>query len=127
MEEEPKPQVLYRYEKYCKSNSFGPGFEIAEIYLKTFKIIKETPAGYWIKFDEWNGVHGRKKWVPKSAAVPYSHTTKEKALKHYQHKVQKHIKILRTQLSYATSAARQIEVMLKEENYLEPDKFMSTI
>jgi len=78
--------------------------------LKEFKLLRETPCGYWIcnsdKFFFW------KKWIPKTSRKRYAYPTKEEALINFKKRTEKRIKILTTQLDVSKQGiflAKQIK------------------
>jgi len=69
-------------------------------HLLLFKIVKETPKGYWIKeidFDE-SIFEMKKKWISKSGIVKFAYSTREQALYSYYRRKLAQIKILESRL-----------------------------
>lgn len=81
-----KVKLLYRYSFY--STYWG-----VALNLNTFRVIKETPCGFWIepKFCE-------KRWVKKNAKASYANETKEEAFQYFIARTKRRIEILRYQL-----------------------------
>jgi len=89
------PELFYRYEESKTLNN--------PVILKVFKVIKETPCGYWIKlFYRGND----KKWVSKTTKKRYAYPTKQEALTSFKARKRRQIEILNSQLIRAKSALR---------------------
>jgi hypothetical protein len=106
-----KVLFLYRYEdrRY--------GYRSVKIEELKFKVIRETPKGYWIKRSpnrntffhfEING--GEKdRWVSKTAFKRYAYPTKEEAMVNFRARKYAQIKILEDQLEQAKNAFNQVK------------------
>jgi hypothetical protein len=76
------------------------GFTTSKIHYYKFKVVSETPKGYWIELLS-------KKWVPKEGKNVYARLTKKEALNDLICKKQRQIKILKTNLNIAQSYLTQ--------------------
>jgi hypothetical protein len=80
------PKVVYRYD----------GYEYLQV--TEFKILKETPKGYWIEIDDYTYP---KMWIAKDARRSFAYTTIEAARISYRKRKVKHIEKLEAQLKKA--------------------------
>lgn len=104
--EEEKVMFLYRYEDVSYSR-YGNNVKIEEL---KFKVIRETPRGFWIKrsYDrnffhfEINGE--KDKWVSKTAFKRYAYPTREEAMVNFKARKVAQIRILEHQLNQARNA-----------------------
>lgn len=96
---------LYRYE--ISQTHAG-----IELDLETFKVIKETPKGYWIKpdsliswpgEDNWAGSDWGKRWMKKDASRVYACKTEELALSEFIGRKKRQVHILKEQLRIVTA------------------------
>jgi hypothetical protein len=88
------PEYLYRFEDY--ENTLG-----VHVRKREFKVIKETPCGYWIKlFYSFND----KKWVSKVAKKRYAYPSEQEAMINFKARKRRQIEILSAQLRTAKSA-----------------------
>jgi len=88
------------------------------ILLDKFKMVKETPCGWWIepKSDFWN-MRGKKRWVSKTARKRFAYPTKEEALVNFKARKRRQIGILKAQLFGAETEQRLADdIVLKREN-----------
>lgn len=89
---------FYRYEAY--SSLAGASLE-----LRTFKLVKETPSGYWIDNDEglfnYSQILVKPKWVSKYARKRFCCVTKLEALESFIARKSRQILILQEQLNTA--------------------------
>ena len=96
--------IFYRYEtEVCHH----PYFHI-EINLRTFKMIKETPKGYWIAH-HWDveGMDSKlKRWVSKDSRKRFAYPDKKLAMMNYIRRTEKYISILKTKLEDARSGLK---------------------
>jgi uncharacterized protein YwgA len=84
--------VLYRYE----TNRYSDYSD--ELSLHTYKIVKETKCGYWIRlYDGFND----KRWVSKTTTKRFAHATKNEALVSFMYRKKRQIKILKARLADA--------------------------
>lgn len=83
---------LYRYERGYYSAEFGS----AKTNLVKFKVISETPKGYWITCG-----YADKRFVLKDAKKRYAYETPEAAHVNFIKRTERCIKILRGQLRKA--------------------------
>ena len=88
---------LYRYEglSYEGHGRFG-----VELEPTIFKIVKETPKGYWLKKD-WGG---KKIWRSKAKIDRFASSRKRDALLLFQYRKRSQIKILEDQIEGAKKA-----------------------
>ena len=103
------PQNFYRYETYrfshlC-SDEWGNATSISQVKvrLSEFKLIKETPKGWWI------GDFDGKTWVSKTAKKRYAYPTKKQAMEAYIARTSRYAEILEFR-------SRQLRVALKIAN-----------
>jgi hypothetical protein len=90
------PEYLYRFED--SMDVYG-----VKVHTRKFKVIKETPCGYWIKLF-YSG--DDKKWVSKVARKRYAYPYKHEALTSFKARKKRQIEILQAQLSQARTALR---------------------
>lgn len=83
--------TLYRYE----SSSFT-GNKLS-LWLSTFKVIRETPQGWWISRDGYGWEKDR--WVAKGGVKRYAYPTKELALESFIKRKTKMIRKLKNNLT----------------------------
>ena len=121
--------VLYRYEI---SQFQGEYYDI-KLDLKEFRIVKETPKGFWI----WNGwgiyenylpnefasrdidkeydkrmLKEGLKWVSNNCTKRFAYPTKKEAQINFKFRKERQIKILKSQLSRAEDALRAINMVI---------------
>jgi hypothetical protein len=70
----------------------------APVYLETFEVTKETPAGYWI--EDYTTKNG-KRWVSKTGFKRYAYVEKKGAAESYVKRKHRQINILTTKLDQA--------------------------
>lgn len=100
---------FYRYEIGHVQSLHGGLFPNAEVQLKEFLLVKETPKGYWIA-DSWMKIlHLKSKWVSKTAKKRYAYPTKKEALRAAKTRTVRRIKILSTQLEIAKSFLHNLD------------------
>lgn len=97
---------LYRYE-YGYYSQWS-----AKISLHTFKIVKETPKGFW--FYEY-GSYGTLKWTSKTTNKRYAYEDKKLALRSFLARKTRQVKILDAQLDKARVYRNLAEKLLKED------------
>lgn len=93
------PEYLYRFED--SMDAFG-----VKVHPRKFKVIKETPCGYWIELFYWGD---DKKWVSKVARKRYAYPTKHEALTSFKARKKRQIEILEAQLNQARQSLRWTE------------------
>lgn len=85
----------YQYQEYASIDQDGeyysPKLPNPKLELSTFRLIKETPKGYWIGYEHWFSF---RKWVSKTARKRYAYPTKEEALESFIKRTQRRIRIL---------------------------------
>ena len=82
---------FYRYE-IVPNDGYGAG-----LTLKEFKVVKETPCGYWITYT-WDKRNGLFKWVSKTSRKRYAYPTTEEALTGYIKRTKRRLFILKHQI-----------------------------
>jgi len=88
------PEYLYRYHDVHYTTG-------VQVHMRKFKVVKETPCGYWVKlFESFDD----KKWVPNNTRKRYAYPNKEEALTSFIARKRRQVKILETQLSIAKYA-----------------------
>lgn len=102
---EKTPQIFYRYEYSAYPDITNLSYDTS-IYLTTYKLVKETPAGYWIGFEHSKNKH---KWVAKVGKKKYAYPTKEEAFINLKLRTKRRLSILKSQLKQCESAIRAIE------------------
>ncbi|NTU49579.1 MAG: hypothetical protein HGA87_01550 [Desulfobulbaceae bacterium] len=83
---------FYRYDAYVWGDFLSVGMRCEE-----YRLIRETPKGYWIE-DEWSI---DKRWVSKTARKRYAYPTKAEALDSFIARKRRQISILRHQAKHA--------------------------
>jgi len=84
-------------------------FDVVEVCLEQFKVIKETPKGYWLTFPwsaPFHGEYNWKKWVSKTSRKRFAYPTKEEAWDSYCIRRKRRVMHLQRQLDEATLALR---------------------
>lgn len=109
-------ETFYRYEDY--RTTYG-----TELRLLEFKMVKETPRGYWIRqcFGEY--ICGdMKRWIRKESHKKYACPTKEQALKsfkarkHRQHSILRHrLEGVECAIGICNSELRKLGVIINEK------------
>jgi hypothetical protein len=90
------PEYLYRFDDMHYTTG-------VRVEGRKFRVIKETPCGYWIKlFDCFDD----KKWVSKGGKKRYAYPTEEEALTSFKARKRRQIQILENQLTRARAALR---------------------
>jgi len=102
--------ILYRYDDSYYSNNYAP-------FLRKFRVIKETPKGYWIKEGETDGDFAfgeyeiqKEKWVSKHTKFVFKN--KKDAMYSYYRRKLAHRKFL-------TLKHRKVNAIL---NYLDREE-----
>lgn len=85
-----------------------------EIYVvcRRFKLLRETPKGYWITIDS-TYFYSWKKWISKDSRKRYAYPTKEEALNSFIIRKKKQIKHCERDMRNAKTAlsiAEQMEI-----------------
>lgn len=124
--------VLYRYQTSLLEKEEGDYYEV-KLDLREYRIIRETPKGFWI----WIGwglyennlpniynegsdakeyatkqLKAGLKWVSNDSKKRFAYPTKKEAQINFQKRKQRHIKILKSQLSRAEDALRAINMVI---------------
>ena len=84
-----------------------------QLDVKEYKLVRETPKGYWIIDDLWHydeeSVETYKKWVSKTARKRWAYPTIEEALTSFKARKNRQIRILTHQLKGAKVALKLAE------------------
>ena len=99
---------FYRYDVYRTESE-------CNVILSTFYLEKETPRGYWIA----NSItehcwHTPRKWIPKESKKRFAYPTKEEAKFNIIKRMEKRLKILKSQMLNCQIALTQIESVFKK-------------
>lgn len=90
----PAPMIFYRY----YSNR-------GRVSLEKFYLVKQTPAGYWIKHQyAWSG--DKDKWISNNSAKCLAYPTKKEAMQNFIARKNRQIKILKARLFEAEADYR---------------------
>ena len=83
-----------------------------------FKLIKETPCGYWIRNERFYG-DKHKKWMSKNSHKQFACLTQEDAMISFQARKKRQIKILTAQLNSAKQSLKNSKTyeFKKESEY----------
>lgn len=100
-----------KFYRYYNQNS--------DVILEQFKLLKETPAGYWIIPEYQDPVEAMvnfrdawyRKWISKTSRKRFAYPTKEEALVSFKMRKQKQIPILEAQLECAKETLKIAEIM----------------
>ena len=89
-----------------------------DLILRRFKVIKETPCGYWVEVDMFERPSGRR-WTSKHSVSRFAYPSKEEALDNFIARKRRQIKILEGNLEDARHWKIQAEKLkqLGEEQY----------
>jgi hypothetical protein len=102
---------FYRYEDIVYADI---GVRINE---RKFKLLKETPCGYWI-LPDWGYNYPEseefKRWVSKVSKKRFAYPTKEEALVSYMARKKRQIEILKSQLKRAEIALGKSETLYEK-------------
>ena len=90
------PEHLYRFEDSV--TSLG-----VRVDRRKFKVIEETPCGYWVRLFESSD---DKKWVSKVAKKRFAYPVLDDAITSFKARKRRQIEILEAQLHIAKSALR---------------------
>ena len=94
------PEYLYRYEDHEYAN-IG-----VRVEMRKFRVIKETPCGYWVKlFESFDDT----KWVSKTAKKRFAYPTMSQALTSFKARKRRQIEILQAQINRARSALGRVD------------------
>jgi Fe-S cluster assembly scaffold protein SufB len=94
---------LYRYEDDHEA-----------IRLREFRIVKETPCGWWIKKWSWF-TDNNLKFVYKTGKNNFAKKTKEEAIENYYYRKCRHVAILSTRLRETRHLLDQARVILESQ------------
>ncbi len=87
---------FYRYDGTVV-NYDGP-----KLYLREYRSVKETPCGHWIEPEgAFYQTDGYKRWISNISRKRFAYPTKEEALINLITRKERHIEILKAQLSTA--------------------------
>lgn len=95
-------ETLYRYEAMRYSVTIDAEMELfgvsrARLELREYKVVAETPKGYWITY----GFGGKDKWVSKTSRKRYAHPTKAEASEAYKQRKLAFVRHAKAQLKRA--------------------------
>jgi len=65
-----------------------------QLTLIKFRLLKETPCGYWITMD-FDTFYGWKKWIPKVSKKRYAYPTQQEALNSLIRRKELHLRYLK--------------------------------
>lgn len=99
------PEYLYRVDDVCYTTG-------VRIEKRKFKVVKETPCGYWIDLFEF---FDDKKWVSKTGKKRYAYPTEEEAMTSFKARKKRQIQILSDKLSRARRALFMVDPTLRQE------------
>lgn len=88
--------------------SIGPIIECDE-----YKVVKETPKGYWIRLGIGDFLGSETRWVGKEHRKKFAHLTKRDALKSFIARKSRQCSILSAQLKRAEDARTKAKHMLE--------------
>ena len=95
-------QWLYRFEDVLHT-------ERVHIYENSYRVIKETPCGYWI-----DAFSDKNKWVSKTARKRYAYPTRYEAMINFKARKNCQIRILYGQLQRAKDALYYFDHDIKD-------------
>ena len=102
--------IFYRYEESIFID------EQVKVLEKTFKLVKETPCGYWIKrIPEFYFTLNKNHWVSKTARKRYAYPTKKEALNSFIARKGRQLEILNWQIARVEQALN-IALDMREDN-----------
>jgi hypothetical protein len=93
-----KISVLYRFDADYRNRP----------WLQEFKVIKETPCGWWIEI--W--FNSKNRWVSKTTIKKYAYPTKQEALIGYTKRKEK-------QLWHLDRTTKNVKEMIEEANKVD--------
>ena len=102
---------FYRYDIY-RSGSYNAFDEVVyktTIQLTEYKMVKETPKGYWIDVNGWNKVY----WVSKTARKRHAYPTKEEAMVSFVIRTKRRRAILQSHLTTCNEALELVNTIEK--------------
>ena len=91
---------LYRFEDTLHADR-------VHIYEHSYRVLKETPCGYWIDIF-------KKKWVSKVAKKRYAYPTRFEAMTNFKARKKRQIQILSAQLDNAKAALYYFDLDIKD-------------
>lgn len=101
-------EFLYRYDGWASSYNDS-------IDLSTYRIVKETPCGYWIIYGTGQPTpYDRKKFVLKKGFKRYAWPTPEMALEHFARRKKNQMAICKAKADEAERHYLKAEKMLEE-------------
>ena len=100
---------FYRYEETRVAN-IG-----VRVHLREWKLLKETPKGYWI-VPEWDDSAYHKKWVSNSSKKRFAYPSEEDAMKNFIARKKRQIEILKYKLKDARDALNEGLYQRRKEN-----------
>ena len=106
------PTMLYRYEDVLLNWDYNTNQAKVKIYLEDYKMLRETPCGYWIDTSGYGKSY--ETWVSKTSKKRFAYPTKHEALLNLKYRKQRQIKLLKVNLSRAEAA---LDLCLKELDF----------
>jgi hypothetical protein len=105
----PHAHTFYRFEGY------------GDVWECRFRLIKETPCGYWIgDYDDSWSMLPKKKWISKTARKRFAYQIRKAALESYIARKRKQIKIMEEQVSLIKIGLTAVEMELQKESKHDP-------
>lgn len=107
-EEEMK---FYRYDIYRSGslNAFDEVIYKTTIQLTKYRMVKETPKGYWIDITGWNKTY----WVSKTGRKRHAYPTKEEAMNSFVIRTKRRRAILQSHLNSCNEALELVNTIEK--------------
>lgn len=114
-----KIELLYRYDGgYFITDSIS-----SKLIRTDYKVVKETPCGYWVRDVSLGYLEGfekenqkNEKWVSKTGRKRLCYPTKKEALESLIYRRRRYIKILNAQLSKSHKIIGACERSIEREN-----------
>ena len=100
-------KILYRY----NGDSSFSGMSCTK-----YKIISETPCGYWVKSEYDYCNDDNKKWVSKTGKKRLCYPTKKEAINNLMHRRLIYLKILRSGIEKSNQIICECKKLLDKEN-----------
>ena len=114
------PKYLFQYEDMLMNWDYNLNQAKVKIFLNEYRVIRETPCGYWIsKYSDAlihidNNLYPEQRWVSKTSKKRFAYPTKHEALLNLKYRKQRQIKILERNLARAKSS---LDLCLKELDF----------
>ena len=98
------PNKFYRFEDSLLHWNYRLQIPVISIRLIEFRLIEETPCGYWIKEDGMFEDFSKERWVSKTAKKRYAYPTQLEAINNFIARKNRQITILDHKLKQAKKA-----------------------